>query len=94
VIRAQVQSVSFFKRTSGVADLAQVRYIKSEQQLAGAPPHVTRWIATIQFAYASPPTDPRLRRWNPLGFKVLEFGSEPEVLVEPQTPPGPTGAVP
>ncbi|MGA2024928.1 MAG: type IV secretion system protein [Steroidobacteraceae bacterium] len=86
LVRTQVQSVSFFKRASGVADLAQVRYIKSEQQAAGAPPHVTRWIATVQFAYALPPRDPRLRRWNPLGFKIVEFGSEPEVSTESQTP--------
>jgi type IV secretion system protein VirB8 len=80
LIRSQVQSVSFFKHTSGVSDLAQVRYVKSEQQGPDALPRLTRWIATIQFAYAAPPRDPSVRRWNPLGFKIVEFGSEPEVL--------------
>ena len=86
LIRSQVQSVSFFKRASGVSDLAQVRYVKSEQQGPDAAPRVTRWIATIQFAYAAPPRDPSVRRWNPLGFKIVEFGSEPEVLGDSEDP--------
>ncbi|MGA2562423.1 MAG: type IV secretion system protein [Steroidobacteraceae bacterium] len=84
LIRSQVQSVSFFKRASGISDLAQVRYLKNEQQGPDAPPRITRWIATIQFAYGAPPRDPAVRRWNPLGFKIIEFGSEPEVLDESQ----------
>ena len=82
--RAQVQSVSFFKRASGVSDLAQVRYMKSELSAAGSQERVTRWIATIQYAYAAPSKDPKLRRWNPLGFKIIEFSSEPEVPNDPQ----------
>jgi type IV secretion system protein VirB8 len=82
--RAQVQSVSFFKRASGVSDLAQVRYMKSELPAAGSQERVTRWIATIQYAYAAPSKDPKLRRWNPLGFKIIEFSSEPEVPNDPQ----------
>jgi type IV secretion system protein VirB8 len=96
LIRTQVQSVSFFKRASGVSDLAQVRYVKSELQATGASPRLTRWIATIQFAYTSPPGDPRLRRWNPLGFKIVEFGSEPEVLADtaPTSSSGSKGTAP
>jgi type IV secretion system protein VirB8 len=79
-VRAEVQSVSFFKRASGVADLAQVRYLKSERQGSGAAEHITHWIATVQYAYSAPSKEPRTRRWNPLGFKIVELGSEPEVL--------------
>jgi type IV secretion system protein VirB8 len=78
-IWAQGQSVSFFKRASGLSDLAQVRYLKSELQSAGSQARITRWIATIQYTYAAPSREPRLRRWNPLGFKVLDLSSEPEV---------------
>jgi type IV secretion system protein VirB8 len=78
-VRAQVQSISFFKRTGGTSDLAQVRYLKSELQASGAQPRVSRWIATIQYAYAAPSKDPKLRSLNPLGFKIVEFNSEPEV---------------
>jgi len=85
-VSVQVESVSFFKRASGLADLAQVRYVKTERQDGGAPERLTHWIATIQYGYAQPAQDARTRRWNPLGFKVLEFTPEPEVLTEPPAP--------
>jgi type IV secretion system protein VirB8 len=78
-VRVQVQSVSFFRRGNGISDLAQVRYVKGERQ-GGADERLTHWIATIQYAYAAPSQDPRVRRWNPLGFKILELTAEPEVL--------------
>jgi type IV secretion system protein VirB8 len=86
-LRAQVVSVSFFKRASGVADLAQVRYIKGRRQAGAAEEQRTHWIATIQYAYAAPSTDPRARRWNPLGFKIVDFRTEPEVGEEPVAAP-------
>ena len=76
--------MSFFTRASGLADLAQVRYLKATRRGAGSAESVTHWIATIQFTYSEPAKDPRVRRWNPLGFKILDFKSEPEVLPEPQ----------
>lgn len=82
VVRVQVESVSFFKRASGSADLAQVRYVKAERQGAGATERMTHWIATVQYAYTEPSHDVTTRRWNPLGFKVVEFTPEPEVLAE------------
>jgi type IV secretion system protein VirB8 len=85
-VRAQVESVSFFKRASGLADLAQVRYVKAEKQASGAAERVTHWIATLQYAYAEPSKDAKTRRWNPLGFRVVEFTPEPEVLAEPPAP--------
>ncbi|HXR20220.1 MAG TPA: VirB8/TrbF family protein [Steroidobacteraceae bacterium] len=80
--RAQVQAVSFFKRGSGVSDLAQVRYVKSELQANGSPERMTRWIATIQYGYSTPSNDPKLRGWNPLGFRIIDFVSEPEVAID------------
>lgn len=85
-VRVQVESVSFFKRASGVLDLAQVRYSKAERQGQGASERRSRWIATIQYAYAAPSKDPRVRRWNPLGFKIVQFDVEPEVPSQPSTP--------
>lgn len=82
-VRAQVESVSFIKRANGVADLAQVRYLKSERQGTGSAQLMTHWIATVQYAYGSPSKDPRTRRWNPLGFKIVEIGLEPEVPAVP-----------
>ncbi|TLY97192.1 MAG: hypothetical protein E6K36_19990, partial [Gammaproteobacteria bacterium] len=48
----------------------------------GVTEDTTHWIATLEYAYADPSTDPRVRRWNPLGFKVVDFKPEPEVLPE------------
>jgi len=85
-LRAQVSAVSFFERASGVSDLAQVRYTTAKRQAGGTDETVTHWIATVQYAYGEPSKDPKVRRWNPLGFKILEFRAEPEVLNEPDTP--------
>jgi type IV secretion system protein VirB8 len=79
-VRAQVTSVSFFKRASGVQDLAQVRYVKAKRAAGSAAEETTHWIATLQYAYADPSTDPKVRGWNPLGFKIVDFKPEPEVL--------------
>ena len=88
-VSVQVEAVSFFQRASGVTDLAQVRYLKAERQGDGAVEHISHWIATVQYLYATPSKDPRIRRWNPLGFKVLELTAEPEAASEP-TPARPT----
>jgi type IV secretion system protein VirB8 len=81
-VRVQVKSVSFFTRASGLSDLAQVRYLKALRQGAGAEESYSHWVATVQFAYTPPAKDPKMRGWNPLGFKVIEFKSEPESPVE------------
>jgi type IV secretion system protein VirB8 len=86
-VRAQVISVSFFKRANGVSDLAQVRYVKAKRAAGAANDELTHWIATLQYAYTDPSNDSRMRAWNPLGFKIVDFKPEPEVLNE-----GPQGA--
>ena len=85
-VRVQVSSVSFFTRASGVGDLAQVRYLETLRSAAGADMRETHWIATIQYAYGKPASDPKTRLWNPLGFKVVAFHAEPEVVPEASTP--------
>lgn len=82
-VRAQVTSVSFFTRASGVGDLAQVRYLRARRSGGGGDEQFSYWIATIQYAYGAPSTDPKVRRWNPLGFRILEFRSEPEAVSTP-----------
>ena len=45
--------------------------------------------ATLSPAFATPlrapPSEPEMRRWNPLGFKVIDFRSEPEALPPAQS---------
>jgi len=86
VVRVQVAAVSFLARANGEADLAQVRYLRAERSGGGSAERVSHWIATIQYAYVRPASDPRMRQWNPLGFQVLEVSSEPEIV----TPSGGT----
>jgi type IV secretion system protein VirB8 len=81
-VRAQVTSVTFFKRGTGVSDLAQVRYVRAKRAAGTEHEVSTHWIATLQYAYADPSSDPKMRSWNPLGFKILDFRPELEVLNE------------
>jgi type IV secretion system protein VirB8 len=81
-IHPHIVSVSFFKRGNGVTDLAQIRYIKGRQTADDSGEQETHWIATIQYAYVAPSKDPKVRQLNPLGFRVVEFHAEPEVLGE------------
>lgn len=82
-IRAMVSAVTLFSRASGEQDLAQIRYVKARRQAGGGEEIRTHHIATLRYAFVEPAKDAKARRWNPLGFKVLEFMSEPEVLGEP-----------
>jgi type IV secretion system protein VirB8 len=77
-VRVQVHAVSFLKPRSGREDLVQVRFAR----LVGEPGNEVerRYVATLQYAYAEPSKDDRLRSLNPLGFKVLEYRREPEVM--------------
>jgi type IV secretion system protein VirB8 len=79
-VQVDVQAVSFFARATGVTDLAQLRFTRETRPSGGAAGQVTHWIATVHFAYGKPATDPKVRRWNPLGFRVLDYQLEPEVV--------------
>jgi type IV secretion system protein VirB8 len=79
-VRVSVQSVSLFGRATGRTDLAQVRYMKATRAGGTGPDLLTHWIATIRYAYGKPPGDLRNRQWNPLGFRILDFQLEPEVI--------------
>lgn len=78
-VRVQVSSITFFERSSGVEDLAQVRFIKAQRTGTGSE-QLSHWIATVQYVYATPSSEPRMRRWNPLGFKIVDYSAELEVL--------------
>jgi len=86
-VQAQVTSVSFFKRSNGVTDLAQVRYVKAKRPAGGTEEQKSYWIATVQYSFAEAAKDPKTRRWNPLGFKIIDFRSEPEAMGPGAVPP-------
>jgi type IV secretion system protein VirB8 len=83
-VHVEVSSVSFLTRANGVHDLAQVRYRTIAQGPGGGARKDTDWIATIEYAYVKPAGNPKMRQWNPLGFKVVDFETEREAL--PYTP--------
>jgi type IV secretion system protein VirB8 len=78
-VNAEVKAVSFFQRGTGAADLAQVRFARNTQPGGGGATQTTHYIATIQYAYGKPPADPKTRRWNPIGFRILDYRIEPEI---------------
>ena len=78
-VRVEVQTVSFFERTTGAQDLAQVRFLRAMHPGGAGAEQTTHWLATIHYAYGKPPSDPKVRRWNPLGFRILSYQLEPEV---------------
>jgi type IV secretion system protein VirB8 len=80
VVRAQVTSISFFERGNGVTDLAQVRYVKVRRPAGGTDEQRSYWIASVQYSFAEAARDPGTRRWNPLGFKIIDFHPEPEAM--------------
>ena len=84
--RVQVKSVSFFQRANDLQDLAQVRFSRFSRAGGTGPEQATHWIATIQYAYVPPSEDLKDRAHNPLGFRVVDYRREPEVLVEPAAP--------
>ncbi len=88
-VRVQVTGISFFTRSSGLSDLAQVRYMKALRQAGGSEEKYSHWVATVQYTYADPAKDPKTRRWNPLGFKILDVKSEPEAEIEQVPERGP-----
>ena len=88
VVRVQVTAVSFFRKQSGVSELAQVRYIKARRPPGGTE-RLTHWIATIEYAWVTPSRDPKSRQFNPLGWRVTDFRTEPESLADADTTSAP-----
>lgn len=91
-IRAQASAITFFKRGNGGDDLAQIRFTKTRRIGGTGSDQGSHWIATVQYVYGEPSEDPRVRRWNPLGFKIVDYHAEAEVLPAPE--PANSGAPP
>jgi type IV secretion system protein VirB8 len=82
-LSVSVRAVSFIERAHGLSDLAQVRYAITRSAGGGATADVSQWIATIPYASVAPSSDPSVRRWNPLGLRLLAFHPEREVPAAP-----------
>jgi len=91
-VRSQVESISFIKRADGTQDLAQARFLTATRQGGTGAESIRHWIATIQYDYVAPSKDEQLRSLNPLGFRILEYRKEPEILAEPGAQTSTAGA--
>ncbi|CAG0946455.1 Type IV secretion system protein virB8 [Gammaproteobacteria bacterium] len=83
-VRTQIRSISFLKLASGKDNIAQVRFTKYARAGGTGEEQATHWISTVEFAYGTPSTDEKLRSLNPLGFRIVEYHREPEVVAQPQ----------
>jgi type IV secretion system protein VirB8 len=83
-VRVQIRSITFLRLASGKENVAQVRFTKYARMAGTGDEQATHWISTIEFAYAKPSTDEKLRSLNPLGFRIVEYRREPEVAAQPQ----------
>jgi len=50
IVTARVTAVTFFKKSNGLSELAQVRYIKARRPPGGTE-QLSHWIATIEYAW-------------------------------------------
>lgn len=82
-VRAQVKAVSFLVRADGSQDLAQVRFLTGTRAGGSGVERIAHYVATIQYAYVEPSKDDAIRVLNPLGFRILDYRREPEIVVEP-----------
>ena len=87
-LRVQIRSITFLKLASGKENVAQVRFTKYARAGGTGDEQPTSWISTIEFAYTEPSTDEKLRSLNPLGFRIVEYRREPEVVSQPQAKGG------
>lgn len=68
-----VRSITFINK-----ETAQVRFTKD--QVRGATSRETEWIAIITYGFSSAPMREGDRFRNPLGFQVLSYRADPEVV--------------
>lgn len=74
---AKVTSIAF------VGDLAQVRFTTEKQSTNGENPDGSpthKWIATVAFKFTNGLATEQQRFINPLGFKVISYRVDPEVI--------------
>ena len=87
-VRSQVKAVSFITRADGTKDLAQVRFLTGTRAGGSGAEKLAHYIATIQYTYVEPSKDDAIRVLNPLGFRILDYRREPELVLETTPAPG------
>jgi type IV secretion system protein VirB8 len=60
--------------------VAQVRYLRTITGVGISQPEVSSWTATINFKYLDRPVTEAARLDNPLGFQVVSYRADPEMV--------------
>ncbi|APZ98112.1 hypothetical protein BWQ93_06200 [Sphingopyxis sp. QXT-31] len=96
VVETQVKSVSPVS-----ANVALIRFDTRRRDATGDWQPAQSWVATIRYRYTGEPMKQEDRVFNPLGFQVLRYRRDPEMLpaaapaaAAPVTPVATTGAAP
>lgn len=79
-VKIEIKGTSFIK-----PNVALVRYIKRIER-GNDKPQITHWAATISFRYSGAPMKQQDRAINPLGYQVIEYRNDPEVVVADTAP--------
>ncbi len=79
-VRVQIRSITFLQLGSGRDNVAQVRFTTFSRPGGTGEERPASWISTIEYTYTKPSTDEKLRAVNPLGFRVVEYHREPEIV--------------
>jgi type IV secretion system protein VirB8 len=79
-VKIRIKSTSFIK-----PDVALVRYTKEVERGLDAP-QVTHWAATVTFRYSKARMSEKDRGISPLGFRVMEYRNDPDILHSESNP--------
>ncbi|WP_455476823.1 virB8 family protein [Bartonella sp. B41] len=73
-VTVKIKSISFLSK-----DLIQVRYYKTVKAFNDKE-NISHWVSILSFSYVNAGISAEDRLVNPLGFQVLEYRSDPEVV--------------
>lgn len=82
-VEARVESINFLDPIGAPKRVAQVRYLTIRRPADGSIGTVAHFVVTARFQFQAPSSDPAVRQMNPLGFKIVDFHPEPEVISDP-----------
>jgi|TARA_R110000803_G_scaffold20907_3_gene53250 type IV secretion system protein VirB8 len=74
-VTARINNIAFIAN-----NVAQVRFVKVVSRPGNAPDELSNWIATINYKYVDRPETEAGRLDNPLGFQVISYRADPEIV--------------
>jgi type IV secretion system protein VirB8 len=78
-VSARIRSVSFLRRDHVNPDVLQVRLTRGIRRGDAGDERPEQLVVTMTTVFSAPSADATIRALNPLGFKVLEYATEPEL---------------